>query len=153
MGYRAGVGFSIAVIAFLAAPACSAGDLEDVQAVWEQQVKSYNTRNVDTFLPTVHDQAVGFGPVAPFAIESNAQRQQGLGQFFGSLEMLSVTPMDFQFRVFGNTAVGWGYFAMALKPKDGPMIVPFGRMTITYSKMGDKWVAVSSHASSIPSGE
>ena len=134
------------------APAALAGDLEDVQAVFKQGIAAYNAKNVDGAMATLHDQAVGFGPGAPFAGESNAFRRPGLTAFFASLETLNVTPINFQFRVFGDTAVAWGYFSAVSKPKDGPSQVVFVRATQTFAKSGGKWMLVSSHMSSIPSG-
>jgi ketosteroid isomerase-like protein len=152
MDYRAGIFLMVFGGLLLTTSSCSAGDLEDVKAVWDQQVKAYNAMNVDALYTNIHKEVVGFGPIAPFAYESSAFAKQGLAEFFASLESINVTPINWQFRVFGNTAVGWGHYATAIKPKDGPFQVLFGRYTVTYAKLGDKWVSVSDHNSSMPSG-
>ena len=152
MDYRAALSVLFFGALLLVAPSCYAGDLEDVQAVWDQGLKAYNARDADALYANVHEQAMGFGPIAPFPYDGTAMPRQGLTAFFASLESVNVVPINFQFRVFGNTAVGAGNYVVSVKPKDGPMVTTFGRYTVTYAKIGDKWVSVSDHNSSIPAG-
>jgi ketosteroid isomerase-like protein len=152
MSYR--IAATAGVLALLcAAPGLSiAGDLEDVKAVWEQTLKAYNAMDVNGVFANGHQDAVGFGPGAPFPTESQAMARQGLTAFFASAESINVRPINFQFRVFGNTAVAWGFYAATVKMKDGPAQTTFGRLVVTYAKLDGKWVAVSNHNSLMPSG-
>jgi len=135
-----------------AAPAALAGDLEDVQAVFKQGLAGYNAKDINATFGVMHDQAVSFGANAPFAGDSTAVRRQGAATFFANLESVNVNPVNFQFRVFGDTAVAWGYYAAVVKAKDGPMEALFTRATQVYAKLDGKWVLVSFHMSYFPPG-
>ena len=140
-------------VLLFAAPNARAGDVEDVQAVFNQSLKAYNAMDLDGAYATIHDQAVAFGANAPFPSDNTAVGRPLLATAFASLESVNVTPLNFQFRIFGDTAVAYGYYAAAVKPKDGPRQVAVVRATQTYAKSGGKWQMISSHMSAIPSGD
>jgi ketosteroid isomerase-like protein len=152
MSYRTAALTWVLALVFAVPGLSVAGDLEDVKAVWEQTLKAYNAMDVEGVFANGHKDAVGFGPGAPFATESQAVSRPGLTAFFAASESINVTPINFQFRVFGDTAIAWGYYSIAVKPKDGPTQVNFGRLLVTYAKLEGKWVAVGNHNSWMPSG-
>lgn len=152
MGYLVRIPVLALGLVLFAAPVSLAGDVEDVQAVFNQSLKAYNAKNVDGVYATFHDQVVAFGANGPFASDNTAAGRQLMATAFASLESVAVTPLNFQFRIFGDTAVAYGYYAAAFKPKDGPRQVAVVRATHTYAKSGEKWLMVSSHMSAIPSG-
>jgi hypothetical protein len=122
MGYLVRIPVLALGLLLFATPVSLAGDLEDVQAVFNQSLKAYNAMDVDGAFASMHKEAVGFGAAAPFAVDNDAVRRQNAKMGFASLESINVTPVNFQFRLFQ-----------------------------TYAKSGGKWMLVSSHMSAIPS--
>ncbi len=44
-----------------------------------------------------------------------------------TMETLTITPLNFQYRVVGDTGHTWGHVVVAFKPKDGPLRVSWAR--------------------------
>jgi hypothetical protein len=84
---------------------------------------------------------------------AEASARTGLQSFFDTLESLTRTPINLQYRVVGNTGIVWGYETLTYKPKDGPMKTIQSRVTATYTKSGGKWLLLTRHESAIPSGD
>jgi hypothetical protein len=53
-------------------------------------------------------------------INGAAALHQDFHGFFARHERRTLIPINPQYRVFGNTGVAWGHFALMLKPKEGP---------------------------------
>jgi ketosteroid isomerase-like protein len=68
-----------------------------------------------------------------------------------AMETLTITPLNFQYRVVGDTGYTWGHVVVAFKPKDGPLRVSWAREIMTYARIGEKWQMVAVHVSAIPS--
>jgi hypothetical protein len=65
---------------------------------------------------------------------------------------VTLTRINSQFRIIGETGVVWGHTAFTLKPKDGPLAVLFIRQTWTFTKVNGKWLVIAAHFSRVPSG-
>jgi len=135
---------------FVSTPAL-AGDVDDLKSIYEKAVKAYNSRD-DAWFTMFDNNAVSFHPTAPFAIDGDAQNQQTIKSFWGTMDSSVFKPLNPGYRVIGSTGIVWGHYAFANKPKDGGMRTSYGRFTTIYAKSGGKWLAVSSHYSAIPSG-
>lgn len=127
-------------------------DIDEIKATFDQAVGAFNSRNLETFLSCWHDQVVLFDPDTPFPVDGKAAFRQAVQAIFANSESAFFVPINPQFRVIGNVGVAWGHFALPVKPKDGPMQTTFGRVTITFTKSDEKWLAVAQHLSRIPSG-
>jgi ketosteroid isomerase-like protein len=134
---------------FIATPAL-ATDVDDLKATYEKAVTAYNSRD-DAFFGSVHDASVYYAPNSPFSSKGNAAYQKHIKTVWAAMESTTFSPVNPQFLVIGSTGVVWGHYALAMKPKDGPMRTSFGRFTITCAKSDGKWLVVSSHYSAIPS--
>jgi len=152
MLYRQTV-LAFVLAAFLFAPSAARGDdVDDLKATFEQLVKAINSRDLDTFVALAHDGVVFFSPISPFPVVGKAASQQGIQTLFDNNESITLTPINPQFSVIGNTGIVWGHLATAFKPKDGPMDISFIRCTFTFVKSEGKWLRVATHLSAIPSG-
>ena len=145
----------IALLALLVAPQFVLGsDLDDLKAINEKSIKAWSDFDAETLSETVYPGFVLFDRDSAFAeiitVESSAQ---GLKEYFATLESLSITPINYQYKVVGNTGIVWGYEAVTYKAKDGPVRSIQSRVTSTWIKSGGKWLILSSHSSAIPSGE
>jgi len=141
----------LVVLGLLVSTPALAADVDDLKATYEKAVTAYNNHD-DAFFGSVHDATAYYAPNSPFAIKGKAAYQKSIKRVWGAMESTTFKPINPQFLVSGSTGVVWGHYALALKPKDGPMRTAFGRFTTTCAKSGGKWLVVSSHYSAIPSG-
>ncbi|MEK7201876.1 MAG: nuclear transport factor 2 family protein [Patescibacteria group bacterium] len=151
-GYKHAV-LIFALAAVVAAPSVArSADVDDLKATFEQEIAALNKRDLDAFSAFWHDQIVAFGPTSPFPTDGKAARRQGFQALFNNSESFTVTPLNNQYRVIGDTGIVWGHGMAVVKPKDGPLQTTFVRAVVTYTKVDGKWRAVAIHLSPIPSG-
>jgi ketosteroid isomerase-like protein len=150
---------SIAAATLLVAPQLALGaDADDLKAAYEKVLKAYNSLDAAAIASMIHPGAVNFDrnmafpSVAPIK-DTEAQLTSSLKASFAQIELLNITPVNYQCKVFGSTGIVWGYATTAIKLKDGPVRVMYSRVTSTWVKSGGKWLALMMHASAIPSGE
>lgn len=164
MLYRRAI-FMFVLTAFLFAPSAAPGDdVDDLKAAFEQHIAAANRRDLDAFVAGWHDQFVTFGLTSPFPTVGKATARQVFQNIFTNNESFTLTPMNVQYRVIGNTGIIWGHAVATIKPKDGPIQSTFFRYNATYVKLvlnpllsesqgeDGKWVMVTSHASPIQVG-
>jgi uncharacterized protein (TIGR02246 family) len=128
------------------------GDIDDLQAAFAQSNAAVNRRDLEALRAMFHDEAVQFGSSSPFPREGKAAFLQAFETIFANYEGYTFTPINPQFRVIGTTGVVWAHFAVAQKPKDGPMTTLFGRAIWTFAKSDGQWLIVAAHLSRLPSG-
>ena len=127
-------------------------DVDELKATFEQVIAAINHRDAEAWLSFVHGDFVMFPPFSPFALEGKEAFRQFATLFVGC-ESVTVTPINPQFRVTGETGVIWTHLALAIKPKDGPVQTTFVREIVTYERSSGRWLAASNHISRIPSGD
>lgn len=141
----------LALLTTLSSPVIvHSAETDDLKATAEKLIASLNKGDLDTWATLVHEQAVGFYAFSPFPVEGKAALRQNFQGLFSTTEHLAITPLNFQYRVVGDTGYVWGHVMIAFKPKDGPMRVFWARELMTYSKSGGKWRMVTVHVSAIP---
>ena len=123
-------------------------DLDDLKAAIAQVIEAINTRNLDLFMASMHDEVKFFLPASPFPLDGKAAVRESYKAMFANSEHTALT----QYRVIGTTGVSWGHMAITVKPKDGPLHTNFIRFTWTFTKANGKWQRVATHLSQIPSG-
>jgi ketosteroid isomerase-like protein len=149
---RRAVFLCVLLVSLFTPSAGQSADVDDLKATHEQVMAAANKRDLDTWSSIEHDQIVFFGPFSPFPTEGKAARRRSLQVIFDNIESYIGTPLNLQYRVIGDTGIVWGHVSIAVKPKDGPMQVFYGRETVTYVKVDGKWRVVAVHLSAIPSG-
>ena len=127
-------------------------DIDDLTGTFEQVVAAINRRDAGAYSSFWHEQIVAFPPFSPFAVEGKSTLQPLAEANFANAESLSLTPINPQCRVIGNTGIVWGHMSLAVKPKDGPLSATFARFTFIFAKTDGKWQEVAIHASQLPSG-
>jgi ketosteroid isomerase-like protein len=127
-------------------------DIDDLAATFTQVVAAINRRDANAYSGFWHEQIVAFPPLSPFAVEGKATLRQMAEANFANAESFTLTPINPQCRVIGNTGIVWGHMSVALKPKDGPMRALFNRFTFVFAKVEGKWQEVAVHGSALPSG-
>ncbi len=144
---------TVALSAVLFAPSAARGDdVADLKATYEQVVVAINKGDLDALTAQWHDQIVAFGPTSPFPVAGKAAYRQIWQTNFAENKRFTLTPINLQYQVIGNTGVIWGHLAVALKPKGGPARTQFLRFTGTYVKSDGKWLSAATHVSLIPPG-
>ena len=127
----------------LVPPPARAGDVEELQAIFERSVKALNARDLDGFLATVHEKGLSFYSCGPSSgLEGRAACQQDWQKFFAKTPNATFTPHNFQYRVIGNTGIAWGQYTVELQGKKGPQKVLSGRYTLIYTRVDGKWLVV-----------
>jgi ketosteroid isomerase-like protein len=127
-------------------------EVDDLKATVEQLTAALNKRDLDAWSSIAHDQMVVFNAISPFPVDGKAAQRQVYQTIFNNTESLTSTLLNFQYRVIGETGIVWGHMMFAVKPKDGPMQVSYGRALGTYTKVEGKWRLVAVHLSAIPLG-
>jgi ketosteroid isomerase-like protein len=123
---------------------------DDLKTTAERLIAALNKGDLDTWSTLVHDQAVGFYAFSPFPVEGKAALRQNFQGLLSTTESLTITPLNFQYRVIGDTGYTWGHVVIAFKPKDGPLRITWVREVMTYTKVEKKWQMVTVHVSAIP---
>ncbi len=137
----------------LVTPSVARGDdVEDLKAAYEQYIAAVNKQDLDGLMALWHDQAVAFGPDAPFPTEGKAAVQQAFQMIFSNNESFTARPMNPQYRVIGNSGIVSGNAVAAVKPKDGPLQTSFLRVLQNWVKVDGQWLLVAFHLSYIPPG-
>ena len=122
-------------------------DIDDLKAAFGQHMVALNQRDLEAFATLYHDHVVVFTDNAPFAVEGKAGFQQGVQTAWDNCGSLTLTPINPQFLVLGDTGLAWGHYAETVKPKDGPLQAVFARYTITFVKSQEQWRAAAVHVS------
>lgn len=143
----------LSVVGMLCAPVAARGDdMADLRAAVEQIVAAYGAQDLERLTASLHDDATLFGFVSPFPVDGKAAVQQYFQRIFANDESTAMEFIDPQYRIVGTTGIVRGHVAMTGKPKDGPAMILFGRLTWTFVKMDGQWRVVAVHASRVPSG-
>jgi len=126
-------------------------DVDELKATDERLTSAFNRRDI-SFLDDFHEQHVLFTMNAPFPLTGKDAVTAAYRAFFDSVESVTLTLIEPQYRIHGATGVVWGFSSVAIKPKDGPARLEFNRYTDAYIKSDGRWLCVLSHMSRIPSG-
>ena len=149
------IGRRVTLVCVLLAGLCvpsvvQSAEVDDLKSTAERLITALNKGDLDTWATLVHEQAVGFYAFSPFPVEGKAALRQNFQGLLSTTESLTITPLNFQYRVIGNTGYAWGHVMIAFKPKDGPLRISWARELMTYAKVGGKWQMVTVHVSAIP---
>lgn len=125
-------------------------DLDALRAQFQRLVDSFNTRNLHALVSSVHDNVVQTGAFSPTPVDGKAALREVYHAFFNESANATFTPINPHFRVSGSSGVSWGHFALSMQLKGGPMQIPAGCFTITFTKVGGQWLVFASHFSWLP---
>jgi ketosteroid isomerase-like protein len=76
---------------------------DDLKTTAERLIAALNKGDLDTWSTLVHEQAVGFYAFSPFPVEGKAALRQNFQGLLSTTESLTITPLNFQYRVIGDT--------------------------------------------------
>ena len=152
---RARVPFVIVgLLAVLWASPVVGDDLADLKAAHAQTMKALVTGDVDLWLASLHDEQVRFdrGSQQPtdYKVLDKAALRKEMAASYANMERYSITPVDLQYRVIGDTGLVWGYHVDSYKDKGSPGTVGISRITAVYARTGGKWLRVLTHISALP---
>ena len=146
---------SVVVVGLLAVLWTSPGvgdDLEDLKAAHARTMKALATGDVDLWLSSLHDEQVRFDyqQATDYKGVDKATIRKDYEALFANIERLTITPVDLQYRVIGDTGLVWGYHVDSLKEKGKRGTVTISRVTAVYARTGGKWLRVLTHISALP---
>ena len=124
-----------------------AGDKEDVQAVINKTIESFNKQDFKTFWSYYTDDNTEFTYVGS-SLRHNAAAWKGFIEGTASLAYVNYHAQDFEIQTYnGNSAVVTGYYTFTWMEKGGQMNFQSGRVTTVAVKQGSKWLVAHSHYS------
>lgn len=95
----------------------------------------------------MRDDAGQIGAFSPVPVDGKSALREVYEAFFQESENATFTPIHPHFRSSGSTGVSWGHFVLSLQLKGGPMQIPAGCFTITFTQVGRQWLVCASHFS------
>lgn len=125
-------------------------EVDTLRASFEREIGAFNARDLDTLMSNQHDQVLALSPASPTPSDGKAARREGYQTRFASLDRVTVTPKNPQFRVIDNTGLVWGEYAITTTPKDQPPTTIAVRFTRTYVKSNGQWLLVLYHVAPLP---
>jgi hypothetical protein len=129
--------------------------LEELKAKHNEYLKAWNLHDVHTLSGGIDEQAVGFWPdrrrPTDFARFDGKERERALERFFAGPEETSVTPINIQFRVVGDTGIVWGFYEVVTRPTGKKKKTETVRTIEVYVRDGGRWVLAGWHFSDPPS--
>ncbi len=142
----------VGLLAVLCVSRVVADDLADLKAAHAQALKALVTGDVDLWLASLHHEQVRFDYQQPTDYKGvdKATIGKDYAALFANIERYTITPVDLQYRVIGDTGLVWGYHVDSLKEKGKRGTVTISRMTAVYARTGGKWLRVLTHFSALP---
>jgi len=128
-------------------------DLAAVQETFETAVAALNAGDFEGFLDTVHEEALSFYACGP---TSGKQGREACALdwqlFFNSTSNARFETRNEQYRVIGDTGIAYGEYSLSVNyDGQGRQTVHEGRYTMTYTRVGDKWLIAMQH--NTPAGD
>ncbi len=128
-----------------------AGPVEEIARVDEQAVQALNDGNLDAYMALHVDDAVLTPSGAPFRIEGKEAIRSFFAGLFQNFPTRRFVERQRTIRVYGgNTGILNGYFTFTLVDRAGNANTLHARMSVTFVKLGDRWLVVDDHASRLP---
>ena len=133
------------------APAIWAAAEDEVAQVTAQRIQAFNEGNLEAFMATWADNATWFSVASPFRVEGKEAIRAGFAGLFQNFPTRRYVGRQESIRVYGDTtAVATSHFTLVLVDRAGKATTTHGRISVTYVKLGGKWMVVDQHASAIP---
>lgn len=131
--------------AFILMPAfAGAGDVEDLQAAFEKQIKDMGELNAESYLAGIHDQWAGAGYMNIFVNSGQkAAVREMVQNGWPNLESLQLSINYVEYRVVGNVGIAYGIGAWTYKFKNEPTKGASIRFLNTYIKEKGKWLLLT----------
>jgi len=140
---------TIVLLLLLCFPTSSAlaGDLEDLEGVFENILERLNAKDLKGFLRGWHPDAVLMVYDYVFPVDRADAGEEIWSQIFGdflvSTQSIRLTPVDVDFRVVGDTGIVWGTAQNVTELKNGTRKIVNLRLSATFVKTGGRWLLLS----------
>ena len=132
-----------------------AGDLEDLKAASDGVVEAWNTLDAEKYVSLVNASGVGGSELSPFVTAGDGDKEafrQMVTSYFDGFESMSVTPINYEYRIVGGVGVVYGNNSVTFQLKGGEVKARWNRIVVTYSKIDGKWQMVTSSAAPVVIG-
>lgn len=125
------------------------GAKEEVAAATAKWAAAFVDDNPDNILALYAQDGVLWGTLSPKRRDTPDALRDYFVSAFKALPGHKVTFGDQLIRVYGNTAINTGYYTFSYV-KDGETKSIPARYSLTYVKVGDKWLIADHHSSAMP---
>lgn len=141
-------------IGLLAQPIWASDSEDELKKAFDAVLGELNTKDLDGFLARWHDEAVLYVPRYYFPIDKvDAGREvwnEIFEDFFVLTHSATLTPVDVDVRITGDTGMVWGLVQSVVEPKSGGRITQLTRLTVTFVKREGNWKILNWHGSLPP---
>jgi len=145
--------FSLVVFLLLLVPmlqgAWAAAD-EEVAKAARERAAAFREGNAEALSAFYAEDAHYFFSGGAFRVEGRAAIRAYFKQWFEDFPTRTVVARHSVTRVYGTTAVTTGYRELTQVDRTGQAKTNFGRFSIIWVKVGEKWLIVDHHASLLP---
>jgi uncharacterized protein (TIGR02246 family) len=133
-------------------PSAWAGAAEEVAEVARQRTKAGQDNNLDAFMAFYADNAVVTASGTGLRIEGKGAIRAYTGDLWQTYPTRGTLGRHSATRVYGNDTVAIvnGYGEQRFADRNGQISTATVRTTITWVKIGGKWLVVDVHASRMP---
>jgi len=141
------------VCLFLSNSSASAGDVSSLEDAFEHVIARLNAHDQEGFMKVWHPEAVLIVYDYLFPLDRSDAGDEVWKQIFKdffSSAKVTMTAVDVDFRVVGNTGLVWGMIQTMLKPGNGNSQVQSLRISATFVETGGAWKLVNWHSSTPP---
>lgn len=143
--------FFLLLLVFGVNPSAWAGAEEEVAQIVAQRNQFFNEGNLEAYMAGWADNGVYTPSLSPFRIEGKEALRAFYTGVFQTFPTRRFIVRQRSIRVYGGTtAVANMYFTLILVDREGKARTTHGRFSGTYVKLGDRWLAVDTHTSSLP---
>jgi len=128
-----------------------AGPAEEIAQIAQQAVQAINEGNLDGIMALYADDAVLIPAGSPFRIDGKDAIRSFYVGLFQNFPTRRFVERQRQIRVYGaNTAIINAYFTFTLVDRSGNANNVQARMSVTFVKVGNRWLVADDHASRLP---
>jgi ketosteroid isomerase-like protein len=131
----------------------AAGDVQSLEEAFENVIDRLNEHDQEGFLKVWHPEAVLIVYDYLFPVDRSDAGDEVWAQifkdFFSTTE-ITLTPVDVDFRVVGDTGLVWGLTQTMVKLTGGNSEVRSLRVSATFVKTGNHWKLMNWHSSLPP---
>lgn len=131
-----------------------AGDVEELEASFEQVLERLQAKDLDGFLKMWHPEAVLITRGYPFPVDSADAGpevwREIFDDFFQGTDKTAYIPMEMHYRVIGETGMVWGTAQFSITLKDSTTRNEMTRLSAVLVKSEGKWKIISWHGSERP---
>jgi len=145
------IALGLLLVAWGQSAVVSAGSVDEVAQVDQQAIQCFNDGDLDKCVSLYADDAASTAALAPFRMDGKGALQANYAATFQAFPTRRFIPRQTAIRTYGdNTGVLNRYYTATLVDRAGNATTLHGRQSVTFVKVGGRWLIVDVHTSRLP---